>query len=56
MTDEMFFNLTNAHFKVLLELGILKHIIANKEREIELGIFISTTKINKARLHCCTYF
>ena len=30
MTDEMFSNLTDAHFKVLLELGILEHIYANK--------------------------
>ena len=48
MTDEMFSNLTDAHFKVLLELGILKHITANKGREIEVGIFISTTTNNNA--------
>ena len=35
MTDEMFYNLSDAHFKVLADLGILKHIIANKGQEIQ---------------------
>ena len=37
MTDEMFYNLSDAHFKVLADLGILKHIIANKGQEIQVS-------------------
>ena len=37
MTDEMFYNLTDPHFKVLADLGILKHIIANKCQEIQVS-------------------
>ena len=37
MTNEMFFNLTDGHFKVLVDLWILKHIIANKGKDIDVG-------------------
>ena len=37
ITNEMFFNLTDGHFKVLADLGILKHIIANKGKDIEVS-------------------
>ena len=37
MTDEMFTNLSDAHMKVLADMGILKHIIANKSKDIEVS-------------------
>ena len=37
MTDEMFTNLSDAHMKVLADMGILKHIIENKAKDIELS-------------------
>ena len=37
MTDEMFTNLSDAHMKVLADMGILKHIIANKSKDIKVS-------------------
>ena len=37
MTDEMFTNLSDAHMKVLADMGILKHIIENKAKDIEVS-------------------
>ena len=37
MTDEMFTNSSDANMKVLADMGILKHIIENKAKDIEVS-------------------
>ena len=35
MNDEMFYKMTDRHLKLLAEVGVLKHIIANKGSQVE---------------------
>ena len=35
MNDEMFYKMTDRHLKLLAEVGVLKHIIANKGLQVE---------------------
>ena len=69
MTDEMFYSISDAHLKLLADMGILKHIIANKGKELEVSTdysYVTTRYTNfvhrnlcNARLHsyaCCIFF
>ena len=51
MTDEMFTNLSDAHMKVLADMGILKHIIANKQKDIQVSLLSHFQSVC-----CCTFF
>ena len=51
MTDEMFTNLSDAHMKVLADMGILKHIIANKQKDIQVSLLSYFQSVCR-----CTFF
>ena len=41
MTNEMFYSISDVHFKHLASLGILKHIIGNKGKDLQVTINFS---------------
>ena len=46
MIDEMFQNISDQHLAHLGTLGLLKHVIANKRKQIGISIFAYLTKLN----------